>query len=108
MTGKMTIKASDVGFAVDMDLDGVCTADKLEMLHVVATGLDMSKFDLMLFCELERNGVFEDAQQVAYCKTAEELEQMLHGETPKANEPATLDDVMEMLKTLTIQLGGKV
>lgn len=108
MTGEMTIQVTKHGYGIDADFENVSTADKMELLHTVATVMEMTKSEVTLFCQLERMGVFADAQTVHPCEDDAQLERMLQGAGPKKDEPATLDDVLNALHELGELLGGKV
>ena len=109
MTGEMTIQVTKHGYGIDVGLDNVSIADKIELLHTVATTMDMTKSEVMLFCQLERMGVLADAQTVHPCEDDVQLERMLQGAGPrKATKPATLDDLLNALLDLGELLGGKV
>lgn len=109
MTGEMTIQVTKYGYGIDADLDDVSMADKLELLHAVATTMGLTQSEITLFCQLERVGVFANAQTVHSCEDDAQLERMLKGAGPnKANEPASLDDVLNALRDLSELLGGMV
>ena len=104
MKGEMTIKATEHGFGIDMDFSDVSPIDKFELLHSVATGLQMSRSDMIMYCQLERIGVFAEAESVTHCEDDAQLDAMLQGAGPKNH----LDDVLTELSKLLEKLGGMV
>ena len=84
MIGEMIIKATERGFGIGMDFDNVSTIDKYELLHSVATGLQMSRGEMRMFCHLELSGVMRDAESVTHYEDDAQLERMLYGEGPGA------------------------
>lgn len=104
MKGEMTIKATEHGFGIDMDFSDVGPLDRFELLHSVATGLQMNKEDLRLYCQLELSGVLADAECVTPCEDDVQLDQLLQGAGPKNH----LDDVLTELSKLLEKLGGMV
>lgn len=62
MLGKVSIEVSEHGYGVNCDLSGVDIPGKIELMHVLATSLDMSNEDLQLFMLTEAMGVLKDAE----------------------------------------------
>lgn len=98
MKGEMIIKATEHGYGIDMDLEQVSTADKFELLHSVAVGLGMSKFDMFLFNRLEASGVLDEATCTKHCEDDAELDRMLQGQgQTKPGADAELKDALAAL-----------
>lgn len=108
MKGEMTIKATEHGFGIDMDLENISPVDKFELLHSVATGLQMDKVDMMMFCHLERMGVFTAAETVTHCEDDAQMERMLQSEGPGGVKRATAEDVLDELRKLMSKMEGMV
>lgn len=83
MKGKITIEASDHGYGIDCDLDDVSTLDKFELMHTMATVLQMDCTDMDLYMLAEKLGIMKGAQTQTMCTTAEQLQSMLKGEQPE-------------------------
>ena len=106
MKGEMIIKATEFGVGIDMDLIDVSPIDKFEMLHSVATGLQISRDEMAMFCQLERMGVFAEAEVVTHCEDDAQLDAMLKGEGPGSQKSVSMDDVLEELRKLMRKMGG--
>ena len=48
MLGKISIEVSEHGYGVNCDLRGADISGKIELMHVLATSLDMSNEDLQM------------------------------------------------------------
>lgn len=108
MKGEMTIKATEHGFGIDMDFSEVSNIDKFELLHSVATGLQMNRAEMRLFCHLELSGVLRDAELVTHCEDDVQMDRMLQGEGPKHHQGVSTDYVMNELRNLLEKMGGHV
>ena len=106
MKGEMTIKATEHGFGIDMDFSDVSPIDKFELLHSVATGLQMSRGELIMYCQLERIGVFAEAESITYCEDDEHLHALLRGEGPGSQKKMTAEECLEELRKIMAQMGG--
>lgn len=96
MKGKITIEATDHGYGTDCDLDDVSIMDKFELMHTLATVLQMDDTDMHLYMIAEKLGILKDAETQIKCTTAEQLQSMLRGEQP---EGVTID-VTELRRQL--------
>lgn len=83
MKGKITIEATDHGCGIDCNLDDVSTLDKFELMHSLATVLQMDDIDMRLYTIAEKLGIFKDAETQTKCMTTEQLHSMLRGEQPE-------------------------
>ena len=83
MKGKITIEASEHGYGIDCNLDDVSILDKLELMHSLATVLQMDDADMHLYMIAEKVGILKDAETQTKCMTTEQLQSMLKGEQPK-------------------------
>ena len=83
MKGKIIIEASDHGYGIDCNLDDVSILDKFELMHSLATVLQMDDTDMHLYMIAERTGILKDAETQTKCMTAEQLQSMLRGEQPE-------------------------
>ena len=111
MTGEMRIQATEHGFGIDMDFEDVCIVDEFELLHSVATGLGMTRHEIMQYCNLERLGVFDDAATVTHCKDDKHLERMLRGEGPGhqaecKSEQSEPDQLVQTLQKMASDLSA--
>ena len=79
MKGKVTMRVSPNGVAVETELSEVNIVGKFEMMHALSVALQMDRLDLKMFCDMECARVFADAEQVTECETTEELDTMLQG-----------------------------
>ena len=105
MIGELRIKATAHGFGCEADLEHVSNLDKLEVLHCVATVLQMDSADLQLFNLMERAGTFQHAQTITQCRDAEELDNMLRGAVEKPEDPEQ-QELVELIKKLLDKLEG--
>lgn len=106
MKGEMTIKATEHGFGIDMDFKDVSPVDKFEMLHSVATGLQMSRGEMIMYCQLERIGVFSEAETVTHCEDDAQLEAMLQGAGAGSQKKMTAEECLEEMRKIMAQMGG--
>ena len=83
MKGKITIEASDHGYGIDCDMDDVSTLDKFELMHTMATVLQMDSTDMNLYMIAEKLGIMRNAEIQTKCTTAEQLQSMLRCEQPE-------------------------
>ena len=100
MVGEMTVKATEHGFGIDMDFENVTDLDKFELLHSVATGLHMSRDEMIMYCQLERIGVFSKAETVTQCEDDAQLEYMLQGGHPNTRKKMSFAQFVEELLKL--------
>lgn len=106
MTGVMAIKATEHGFGIEMDLSDVSPINKFELMHSVAIGLQMSRDEMIMYCQLERIGVFTKAESVTHCEDDAQLDAMLQGEGPGSQKRMTAEEVLEELRKLMKKMGG--
>lgn len=106
MKGEMTIKATEHGFGIDMDFSDVSPIDKFELLHSVATGLQMSRTEVIMYCQLERIGVFAEAESVTHCEDDAQLDAMLQGEGPGSQKKMTAEECLDEMRKIMSQMGG--
>ena len=106
MKGEMTIKATEHGFGIEMDLSEVSPSDKFELLHSVAIGLQMSRKEMMMYCQLERIGVFTKAESVVQCEDDAQLDAMLQGAGAGSQKRMTAEECLEELRKIMAQMGG--
>lgn len=83
MKGKITIEASDHGYGIDCNLDDVSILDKFELMHSLATVLQMDDTDMHLYMIAERTGILKDTETQTKCMTAEQVQSLLKGEQPE-------------------------
>ena len=83
MKGKITIEASDHGYGIDCALEDVDILGKLELMHALATVLQMDDTDMHLYLVAEKLGILEDANTQIRCMSAGQLQSMLRGEQPE-------------------------
>lgn len=83
MRGKVTIEASDHGYGVDCELDDVSLLDKFELMHTLATVLQMDNEEVHLYLIAEKLGIMKYAERQTKCMTTEQLQSMLRGEQPE-------------------------
>lgn len=83
MKGKITIEASDHGYGIDCELDDVSILDKFELMHTLATVIQMDDEDMHLYLIAEKLGIMKDAESQTQCMTTEQLQSMLRGEQPE-------------------------
>ena len=88
MKGFVNIKVSEHGFGVDCDLDDVSLQNKFELMHSLATALEMDAHEMFMYTRAEQMGVMDEAESVTHCESEEELQAMLDG--------AHLDDTEEI------------
>ena len=106
MKGEMTIKATEFGVGIEMDLTDASPIDKFELLHSMAIGLQMSRDEMIMYCQLERIGVFTEAERVTHCEDDVQLDAMLQGKDPGSQKKTTAEEVLEELHKLMKKLGG--
>lgn len=83
MKGKITIEASDHGLGVSCHLEDASILEKLEIMHSLATVLQMDDTDMHLYLIAEKLGILKDAGTQIQCTTDEQLQSMLRGEQPE-------------------------
>lgn len=83
MKGKITIEATDHGYGIDCSMDGVSILNKLELMHSLATVLQMDDIDMRLYMIAEKTGILKDTETQTMCMTTEQLQSMLRGEQPE-------------------------
>ena len=83
MRGKVTIEASDRGYSIDCELDDVSILDKFELMHALATVIQMDDEEMHLYLIAEKLGIMKDAESQTKCMTTEQLQSMLRGEQPE-------------------------
>ena len=83
MKGKITIEVTDHGYGIDCDLDDVSMLDKFELMHSLATVLQMDDADIYMYTIAEKLGIMRDAETQTQCMTTEQLQSMLRGEQPE-------------------------
>ena len=105
MKGEMTIKATEHGFGIDMDFSDVSPIDKFELLHSVATGLQMSRGEMLMYCQLERIGVFAEAESVTHCEDDAQLDAMLQGEGPGSQKKMSAEECLKEMRKIMAQMG---
>ena len=108
MKGEMHIKVTEHGFGIDMDFEDVGPVDKFELLHSVATGLQMSRSEVITYCQLERIGVFAKAESVTHCEDDAQLDAMLQGAGVGAGsqKKMTAEECLEEMRRIMAQMGG--
>lgn len=106
MKGEMTIKATEHGVGIDMDFEDISPIDKFELLHSIAVGLRMSPSEVIMYCQLERIGVFTEAASVTYCEDDAQLYAMLQGESPSSQNKMTAEERLELMHKVVAQMGG--
>lgn len=79
MLGKVSIEVSEHGYGVDCDLRGVDIKGKVELMHVLASALNMDDTEMKLFILSEELGIMKDAENQVKCTTREQLSSMLRG-----------------------------
>ena len=83
MKGKITIEASDHGYGINCDLDDVGVLDKFELMHTLATVLQMDDEEMHLYLMAEELGILKDAETQTMCMTTEQVQSLLKGEQPE-------------------------
>ena len=83
MRGKVTIEASDLGYGIDCELDDVSILDKFELMHALATVIQMDDQEMHLYLIAEKLGIMKDAESQTKCMTTEQLQSLLKGEQPE-------------------------
>ena len=83
MKGKITIEASDHSYGIDCNLDDVSMLDKFELMHALATMIQMDDEEMHLYMIAERTGILKDAETQTKCMTAEQVQSLLKGEQPE-------------------------
>lgn len=83
MKGKITIEASDHGYGIDCELDDVSILDKFELMHALATVIQMDNEEMHLYLIAEKLGIMKDAESQTKCMNTEQLQSMLRGEQPE-------------------------
>ena len=106
MKGEMTIKVTEHGFGIDMDLSDVSPINKFELLHSVTIGLQMSRDEMIMYCQLERIGVFTKAESVTYCEDDAQLDAMLKGVGAGSQKKMTAEECLEAMRKIMTQMGG--
>lgn len=106
MKGEMTIKATEHGFGIDMDFEDVSTIDKFELLHSVTIGLQMSRDEMIMYCQLERIGVFTKAESVTHCEDDAQLDAMLKGVGAGSQKKMTAEECLEEMRKIMAHMGG--
>lgn len=83
MKGKITIEASDHGYGLACNLDDVSILDKFELMHALATVLQMDDEEMHLYLIAEKLGIMKDAENQIACMSTDQLQSMLRGEQPE-------------------------
>lgn len=83
MRGKVTIEASDYGYGIDCELDDVSILDKFEIMHALASALQMDDEEMHLYLIAEKLGIMKDVDSQTKCMNTEQLQSMLRGEQPE-------------------------
>ena len=83
MKGTITIEASDHGYGIDCKLDDVSILDKFELMHTLATVLQMDDEEMHLYLIAEKLGIMKDAESQTKCMTTEQVQSLLKGEQPE-------------------------
>ena len=83
MRGIVTIEASDHGYGIDCELDDVSILDKFELMHALATVIQMDDEEMHLYLIAEKLGIMKNAESQTKCMTTEQLQSMLRGEQPE-------------------------
>lgn len=83
MRGKVTIEASDHGYGIDCELDDVSILDKFELMHALATVIQMDDEEMHLYLIAEKLGIMKDSESQTKCMTAEQVQSLLKGEQPE-------------------------
>ena len=83
MKGKITIEASDHGYGLDCKLDDVSILDKFELMHALATVIQMDDQEMHLYLIAEKLGIMKDAENQTKCMTTEQVQSLLKGEQPE-------------------------
>ena len=77
MKGKITIEASDHGYGIDCELDDVSILDKFELMHSLATVIQMDDDEMHMYLLAEKLGIMKDAESQTKCMNTEQLQSML-------------------------------
>ena len=80
MRGKVTIEASDHGYGIDCELDDVSILDKFELMHALATVIQMDDQEMHLYLIAEKLGIMKDSESQTKCMTTEQVQSLLKGE----------------------------
>lgn len=83
MRGKVTIEASDHGYGIDCELDDVSILDKFELMHALATVLQMDDEEMHLYLIAEKLGIMKDTESQTKCMNTEQVQRLLKGEQPE-------------------------
>lgn len=83
MRGKVTIEASDHGYGIDCELDDVSILDKFELMHSLATVIQMDDQEMHLYLIAEKLGIMKDSESQTKCMTTEQVQSLLKGEQPE-------------------------
>ena len=83
MRGKVTIEASDHGYGIDCELDDVSILDKFELMHALATVIQMDDDEIHMYLIAEKLGIMKDAESQTRCTTTEQVQSLLKGEQPE-------------------------
>ena len=106
MKGEMIIKATEHGFGIAVDLRDVNPIDKVELLHSVATSLQMSHVDIITYCQMERIGAFTEAESVTYCEDEAQMDALLQREGPGTQKTEmTTEEWLEQMRKFMEHMG---
>ena len=83
MKGTITIEASDHGYGIDCELDDVSILDKFELMHALATVIQMDDQEMHLYLIAEKLGIMKDSESQTKCMTTEQVQSLLKGEQPE-------------------------
>ena len=83
MKGKITIEASDHGYGINCELDDVSILDKFELMHALATVIQMDDQEMHLYLIAEKLGIMKDSESQTKCMTTKQVQSLLKGEQPE-------------------------
>ena len=83
MRGKVIIEASDHGYDIDCELDDVSILDKFELMHALATVIQMDDEEMHLYLIAEKLGILKDTESQTKCMNTKQVQSLLKGERPE-------------------------